>query len=208
MTKSTVIAVVPEEQRNLSSVIRANAQIAMPEVVSVFISKHETELYDLKAELQKKIGDLKKDIEMHTATTSKSVSFKKYAGLKMLKLNLISYLKGDPSISWADEQVSQTVGLYNTKDDNSEAADSRDRHTGFEKSYSQPILASHIKAHTKMTDELAETSTRLASIVGQIGDMSRVERQVKARISEMRLEEQGLSGFLKDPEMQKLIAIK
>lgn len=208
MTKSTVVAVVPEEQRNLSSVIRANAQIAMPEVVSVFISKHETELYDLKAELQKKIGDLKKDIEMHTASVAKSITFKKYCGIKVLKLGLISYLVGEPNVKWVDEKVTQRIGLYNMSEDNKGAADSRDRETGFEKSYSQPILAGHLKAHTKMTDELAETSNRLASIVGQIGDMSRVERQVKARISEMRLEEQGLSGFLKDPEMQKLIAIK
>ena len=37
--------------------------------------------------------------------------------------------------------------------------------------------------------------------------MSRKERQVKARISEMRLQEQGLEGFLQDKEMLALIKI-
>lgn len=206
MTK--VMSIVPEEKRNLSAIVQAEAKIAMPEVVAVFISKHETELYDLKSELQLKIGDLKKDLEMHTATVAKSISFKKYAGLKMLKLSLISYLSGDSTVNWPDETVSQKVGLYNMNEANSGEADSRDRHTGFEKTYTQAISAKDLKSHAKMNQELQDTSARLQSIVGQIGDMSRVERQVKARISEMRLEEQGLTGFLADPAMQKLIAIK
>lgn len=193
---------VPSEGK-LGSIIKAEAKIAMPEVVSVFISKYESELYDRKAVLQESIAQHNKDLATHEAVVISAADFSKYADIKVITLNVVSALDGEPALSWGDEEVSVNVTFHNVEDKTHRFRES----TGFSKRFSSSINKAHLKTHTAILKDTEEATSQLAVILAKIGDMSRKERQVKARISEMRLEEEGLTDFLQDKDMLKLIQI-
>lgn len=189
-----------ESKGQLSQIMSAEAKIGMNEVVSVQLAKYETGLYDRKEELSKRIGDLQKDLEMHNKVALKGADFKKYVGIKAPLLGLISRLKGDPTLSWEEGEIHQNVGLYHTD------TTKRDDTTGFSKSFSLPINKVHIEAREKMLADIEQTQDDLKTIVSAISNMSRKERQVKARISEIRLKEAGIN-LAEDEELAQLIKI-
>ena len=187
----------------LSDIMKAEANIAMPEVVSIFLSKHETDLYNQKTTLQGEITDLKKDLEMHEAKVAKAANFKQYVDIKIPKLNLITALEGSPMVDWANETVGHTVNFHNTD----EKDNPWNKATGFNKVFTKPISQKHLEDYRNMVTLLSTTEGELSRTISKIGDMPRKERQIKARISELRLQEQGLEHFIEDAEMQKLISI-
>ena len=188
----------------LSDIVRADAKIAMPEVVSVFISKYENELYDRKAALSESVAQHNKDLGVHEALVIEAADFSKYDGIKVPALNVISVLKDEITVDWDDEEIDATVTFHNIDKD---LVLRRDHQTGFSKKFTSPISKQHLKTREKILKDITDETSQLTVILSKIGDMSRKERQVKARISEMRLEEQGLEGFLQDSEMLKLIKI-
>ncbi len=187
---------------NLSDIIKAEAKIALPEVVSVFISKYESELYDRKATLQENIAQHTKDLATLEKVVIGAADFSKYNGVKVPELKIVSELKDEINLSWDEETVSTVVTFRNTDEENR-----YDRQTGFSKRFSSTINKTHLKTRIAFLKESATLTSQLSVILAKIGDMSRKERQVKARISEMRLEEQGLTEFLNDKEMLLLIKI-
>lgn len=201
--------VLPAPGTGLSSIIKAEAKIAMPEVVDIFLSKYETKLYDKKDMLQKALAQIEKDQEMHTAVVLKSAKHKHLVGLKMPKLNLVSYLIKDPSLNWDSKQITINIGLHNVQPTDTKDEDwgygAKD--TGFDKAYQQDISENQINAHEKMKAQKAQLREDLQITVSKIGDMSRKERQVKAQISELRLEEQGLQDFVNNADLLQLIKI-
>lgn len=188
----------------LSSIIKAEAKIAMPEVVSVFISKYENELYERKATLSETIAQHNKDLATHEKTVISAADFSKYADIKVPKLGIVSVIKDEIVINWDEETITAVIGFENME----EAKYRRDRSTNFSKRFTSPISVKNIRLRDAVLKEVGEATSQLAVIISKIGDMSRKERQVKARISEMRLQEQGLEGFLQDKEMLKLIHIE
>ena len=203
-------ALIPGDQKGkLSSIMSANAQLALPEIVSVFINKHETELYDAKEEAQKKVAQTHSDLELVEGAAKQDGNFDKFIGIKNAKLGVISYLKGEINMSWDTEQYSATIGLRNL-DDKGEAIThgGREGSTGFAKDFYMDIPKKHIEAYKAAQQACANADMQLESILRQIADIPRKERQVKARISELRLEEQGLEEFIADEKMLALIAVK
>lgn len=191
-----------ESKGQLSQIMSAEAKIGMNEVVSVQLAKYETGLYDKKDILSAKIAELQKDLEMHNSVALKGVNFKKYVGIKVPALDLISKLKGEPTLSWEEGEIHQSVGLYNT--------DTNRRNSGLDcfgsKSVSVEINKQHIDARKKMLSDLEETSDALKTTVSAISNMPRKERQVKARISEIRLKEQGID-LGSDEQLAQLVKI-
>jgi hypothetical protein len=206
MSKATLVVDPPASDKPLSSIISAEAKIAMPEVISIFISDYETKLYDRKTELQQKIHDLKKDLEIHVNTVAKSGSFKKYIGVKVPKLGLISRSGGEANVSWENGTISMKI-CFDDVDETGKMDAKRNSGNNFSKSFTVDITDFAMRTFKNLKKKIDEESANLSRTVGLIGDMSRKERQVKARISELRLKEQGLEGFLADKEMQKLISI-
>ncbi len=185
--------------KGLSQIMVAEAKIGMTEVVSVQLAKYETGLYDRKDELSKQIGLLQKDLEMHNAVALKGADFSKYDGVPCAKLGLVSKLKGAPTLSWEDSVIRQGIGLYHTDQ-------GTNNNTGFSKSFSIPISKQNITARNKMLADIEEATDALKTVVSAISNMSRKERQVKARISEIRLKEQGID-LNADAELAKLTKI-
>ena len=185
--------------KGLSAIMPAEAKIGMNEVVSVQIAKYETGLYDRKEELSKTITDIQKDLEMHNAVALQGVDFSKYDGVTMAKLGLITKLKDNPTLSWEDGEIHQVVKMEHTDKGHRTSTD-------FRKSFSIPINKQHIAAREKMLATLQETTEALKGVIAGISNMSRKERQVKARISEIRLKEQGID-LAADPELAALVKI-
>lgn len=193
------------EPGKLSDIMPTEARIALPEIVSVFICKYETELYNTKAALSETIIELKKEKELIAATALDSADFSAFIDIKINKLCLISYQASDAVVNWDDKTITATIGLHNLDSKGNELNYSG-RNTGFEKEFSTKLATSYSKAYAKVNTDLAETNLQLQDAVAKLNDMPRKGRQVTARISEMRLEEQGLSAFLNDEVMQKLIS--
>jgi hypothetical protein len=189
-----------ESKGQLSQIMSAEAKIGMNEVVSVQLAKYETGLYDKKDALSQTINDLQKDLEMHNKVALKGANFKKYVGVKIPALGLISKLKGDPTLSWEEGEIHQTVGLYHTD------STKRDDTTGFSKKFSIDIAIQHVGARNKMLLAIENTSNDLKTTISAISNMSRKERQVKARISEIRLKEAGID-LAADEQLAQLVKI-
>jgi len=103
-------------KNQLSSIIKAEARMAMPEIVSVFISKYETELYDLKNNLQETISKLHKDVLILDAKVKKTGDFSKYNNVCIKRLDLVSFLNNDIKVNWDEGTIQQSVGFYHLDD--------------------------------------------------------------------------------------------
>jgi len=186
----------------LSSIMTASAKIAMPEVVSVFISKYETDLYDAKSDLQKRIAATKKDIELLDGSATQKADFSKYAGEKLAQLKLVTYVSQEITIDWDEGIFTGRIGLQTIV----KAKEKPVPHS-FNYQVHQPVPKALINERKRLREALGDLQGQLQNIIGQISDMSRKERQIKARISELRLKEEGLEGFLQDKQMASMLAI-
>lgn len=194
MTEKAVALVKP-----LSQIISTEATIALPEMVSIFLSKYETDLYDRKQELSTIISELKQELKDIEDMAAASVTFGEYADLGIPKLDLITTVSEKQSVHWAEEAVSVEIKIIDTKSSRTHALTSKVVRKNLKKSY--------IKTYNRLIDHLADRKVELSQTVQMITDMNRKERQIKAEISKMRLQEQGLEKFINSPEMAKLIKI-
>jgi len=193
------------DKTKLSSIIKAEARMAMPEIVSIFISKYETELYDRKNNLQESIFELRKDVEILNAKVEKAGDFSKYDNVCVKRLDLVSFLNNDIKVDWEGGTIQRSVSFYHL--DTKGVVDKSKGSSNFRKTFKENISIKDMKLHEKLHTEIDAASAKLSTVAAKIADMSRKERQVKARISELRLEEQGLTSLLDDQNMLQLIKI-
>ena len=206
MTKKAVTVVDPGR---LSDIVSANAKIAMPEVVSIFISKYETDLYNKKSELQKKLTQLKDDLSILESSAASKADFSKYEGHKLAVFDLVTFIpEGQVSCNWEEGMFEATVEMRNVPKGKKAQDKKPSSVSRFGVRVSHKMPATLLKDRSSIHEDIAEAQSALQNIISAISDMSRKERQIKARISEIRLEEEGLQGFLNDPMMQKMIAIE
>jgi len=192
-------------KNQLSSIIKAEARMAMPEIVSVFISKYETELYDRKNNLQEIISKLHKDVLILDAKVKKTGDFSKYDNVCIKRLDLVSFLNNDIKVDWEGGTIQRSVGFYHL--DTKGVVDKSKGSSNFRKTFKENISIKDMKLHESLHTEINNAQAKLSTVAAKIGDMSRKERQVKARISELRLKEQGLTSLLDDQSMLQLIKI-
>ncbi len=196
----------PTEKGSLSKILTANAKIAMPEVTDIFISKYEDALYNKKAELQLAMSELQKEQGLTNGIAAKGIDFSKLLKVKVPALNLISFHKEGPSINWDNETATVVIGFHNT-DEAGEPESRGQRGTGFGKTFEFKLKREHIVLHKSLEDKAHELELDLSATIAAISDMPRKQRQVRARISEMHLEEQGLEHLMADETMAALIKI-
>ena len=201
MSKKDSSELVPSGDGKLSSIISNKAQIALPDIVSIFISQYETKLYEKKHDLQDAIADISKEISDHEKEVADNMKYSEFINVKIPKLGMISGLVDGPEVSWHSEAIGVQIGIFKSEDDE------KHRAPLFKRTYRKPIPKADLNKHEKQLEKLQVFKDELSKTLSNITDMSRKERQVKARISEQRLQEQGLESFLQDKEMLKLIAV-
>ena len=159
-------------------------------------------LFERKDELSKNIKTIKDDIKSLDDKLIKSIVKSDYEG-SISVLNVTSKVD-EVNIRWDKKKGDFLVVDVKVKDN-----DNTDRwsSSSFMKDVNVRIDKSDSKVHYELENRLEELKTELTEVMGLIKSVSRKERQVRGRISEMKLAESGFSGLLESPELLKLIEL-
>jgi len=178
----------------------SDVNVGMDEVVSVFVSRYETQLFDKKDELGKNIKTVKGELTDLDKRLIASVNKEDYNNT-ISSLNITTSVE-EVGVSWGKKENSINVDIE-VKDN-----DKTNRYShSFTKTVKLNILDGDIKKHSDLDDSLENLKTELAEVMGLIKAVSRKERQVRGRISEMKLQESGFAGLLDSPELTKLVEL-
>lgn len=182
--------------------IKTDINVGMDEVVTVFISKYETDLYAKKDDLSRQIKDKKKEIADIETQLIKSVDTSQYTTTIQL-LNITSKCK-DVSVQWANrENPNRIVVEVELKDEDSESRYS----STFGKNIYIPIDAVTASLRDELVEQEKELSQEMVDVMLLTKSVSRKEREVRGRIAEKKLNEAGYSELLNDADMLKLVQL-
>ena len=184
----------------LGNEFSVGGNIGIDEVVSVFVSQYETNLFERKSELSSTIKSLKGELESFEKGVEGSVGVEKYKQSFPI-LNITSEVEKDGvSVSWRDKVINITVTLTDN--------DSKRSYGGtFTKRIEKKINKSDLNKHSKLESDIEEVNGELVEVMGLIKTVSRKERLVRGKISEMKLKESGYSNLLENEDMLKLVQL-
>lgn len=189
--------------KNALTTITADVNVGMNEVVSVFVAKYEDGLFAKKDALSASIRAQKFHLAAIDENLIKSVDAKDYSAV-VLNLGL-TFSMGDVTVCWD--------GNYNTPKNTLvveiEMFDqSNKRNTVSYTKYHHIDINSALIADRKETkDQLEQLNADLLEVMSLIKTVSRKERQIRGRISEMKLAESGLSELINNSEILQLVKI-
>lgn len=179
----------------------SNVNIGINEVVSIFVAKHETELFRRKDKLADQIHKVKQALSDLTAKVVNGVDKSKYeADLPQLGLKVR-----------VDHVHARWEGHYRCKAGNVEIeitasfVDGTEYRQTMSKSEIIPIHPVDLEERAALNERLSALNADLLDVMTQIKQISRKERQIRGRIAEMKLEQAGQSDLLNHPDLVKLI---
>jgi hypothetical protein len=184
----------------LSTVISTDANVDLQDIAAIFLSKYETDLYELKKTLTTEIHGLASEIELLTGTVVQKTDFSRYEKLGIPELELITEISDKPEVKWERQAVVVSVSLISTER-------SASKRPLMNKDVEKPILKPDLKKYAILTKARLSSKARLSECVTKISNMSRKEREIKGRISEQLLREKGLEHFVADAQMLQLISV-
>lgn len=196
MTKSTLPA-------NFVSAITTDVKVGMDEVVSMFVAKYEDGLFAKKDSLQAKIRVAKAALTDLDKMLIGSVDKSTYH-VEVPQLGF-TFKAGEVSVNWGEgyrkEKNSIVVELkmFDKSD--------KDSHGVYTKHMFVPISQVDIDERQRLNSEVEQSTTELTEVMGLIKSVSRKERQIKGKISEMKMEQAGFRDVMDNPDLQKLIQL-
>lgn len=180
--------------------LTSNINVGMDEVVSVFLSRYEDDLYNKKENLAKNIKAVKRDLESLQKSVVAGIDNSEYEISNIQPLNIRSKVK-DVSIDWNENNIVIRIIV--------ESLDSRSYYnSGFTQTINLDISDSDVESHTELTETLERLNGEMMEVMSLIKGISRKERQVRGKIASMKLEESGYGDLLENDEMMKLIEVK
>jgi hypothetical protein len=205
-SKSTAISTL---STTTMAQFKADITVGMNDVVNVFVERYETDLINKRTSNQNKLKDLNKQIQLlANASLAAAKLFVVEANIvgvfdNPIFTSTISVPDKEFEVDWTDGSVTYKV-LTDVQ--------------------SKTIPASHYSGHysdsikckfdidQKDLDQykdLMEQKTAITNVLGEINinlrDVSRKERQVRAKLSEQKLTDMGMQDLLSNPEMLMLI---
>jgi hypothetical protein len=191
----------------------SDVNVGIDEVVSVFVSQYEDNLFAKKKELSAEIKRVKKEITALDKRLIADVDRSEY-DITVPVLNLKSKVE-DVSIIWKGEEdeddyssrkvkVSSIVISIEIEDKDKDSDGWRNSIT---KRVKSKISKTDENLHTALLKEQSSLSSELTEVLGLIKSVSRKERQVRGRISAKKLEASGYEGLLNDSEMLALVQL-
>ncbi len=188
----------------LSKMGAVKADVGMNEVVSVFVSRYETGLFAKKDQLSAELKAAKKAVADHESIVIGQVDKSQFdASVPHLGLK---FRAGDISVVWKKDPNSYSpkkVGVH--VDVIMRDGDERD---AWRKTVHLPLAATDVKEHETLTENVARLESELLDTMSLIKSVGRKERELRGRISEMRLQEAGFAELINNDQLQSLIAIK
>ncbi len=191
----------------------ADVNVGIDEVVSVFVSQYEDNLFAKKKELSSEIKRVKSEVKSLDKRLIGSVDRTEY-DIKVPVLNLTSKVdeitivwKGDEDEDDYRSRKVKTSSLIITLEIKDEDSDGDRYDRSMNKRITKKILKTDENIHTTLLSDLNGLSGELTEVLSLIKSVSRKERQVRGRISARKLEESGYEGLLNDTEMLKLVQL-
>ena len=185
------------------SMIQTNVNIGMDEVVNVFVSKYEDGLYVKKDDLSSKIKVVKREIETLDKTLISNTSTSQYE-TSVVSLGLVSKVES-VKVIWATEhEKTNKINInINIKDIDSKSSYGN----SMTKTVVVEIAQTDVVQHKTLLDDLQRLNDDLMNVMNEIKSISRKERQIRGKISEMKLEQSGLNELLNNKDMLSLIQL-
>jgi uncharacterized protein YdcH (DUF465 family) len=190
-------------KKDLVSQMSSDVNIGIDEVVSVFVSQYEDKLFERKQDLSKQIKSVKTNLTSLDKRLEDSIDQSQYVG-EIPHLNIKSFVDS-VSVCWDEKgknipHVSVNVTI--------EDADNSSSYRGsISKTITVTTSKEEVKLHSSLTTEQEDLNGQLLEVMGQIKSVSRKERQIRGRISEMKLKESGFDNLLESSEMLSLIQL-
>ena len=181
----------------------ANVNVGMNEVVSVFVAKYEDGLFAKKDALSGDIRALKAELAQIDKSVAELVDLSEYA--TSVPALGFTFAADKAEVAWEGNYYSPknticiVLNMYD-KSDRGVAV--------YSKRINKAIPPSFIAKREEVNKALEQKNADLLEVMGLIKSVSRKERQIRGRISEMKLAESGFSGLLDNPEMLQLVQIK
>lgn len=176
--------------------LSANVNVGMNEVVSVFVSKYETGLFEKKDDLSDKIKVVKQELTDLDKTVKATVNVNDYR--TSVPAFSLTFSVSSIDVSWATKVIKVHVDM-------NEKGVSYSR---WSKTIEVKIDDEYVTKHSEASKRVADLSAELLEVMGLIKSVSRKERQIRGHISELKLAESGLSSLLNDSAIMKLIEVK
>lgn len=181
--------------------IETDAKINMTDIVAIYTSKYEERLYASKATLTAEITEGRKVIASMTKGIVEAVVADKF----IVKNPLFA-------VKVAGKELSEGQGVVRVSFECS-AIDADGVANTSGRGYSSTTTRD-IKVPKKAMNDLAKAKDKLNVFVDELNtvmvsirDMGRKERQIKARITEKKLETTGMKHLLEDEGLRKLIEL-
>ena len=196
-----------QELAAVQGLIESDVKIDLDAVVSVYVSQYEDALFTKKKDLSKRIKGVKDDIKILEKTLERSIDKTEY-DIKVPVLDLIS--KVDKiEINWENEDDGYKGSTIKVRVQVSEK-EKTDRWStdSLTTTRSVKISSKDIKDKTNWEKELEGLNAELLETMSAIKGVSRKERQVKGKISGMKLDAGGHGALLNSPELLALVQIE
>lgn len=182
----------------------ANVNVGMDEVVSVFVAKYEDGLFAKKDDLSAAIRSLKQELTDFDKSVRELVDSAEYDA-KVPQLGF-TFKMGEVKIYW-EKNWQQEANTYVIEVEMFDSSAKRDGAV-FTKNIVKAVPSKIVKQREEVKKALEDKNAELMEVMSQIKSVGRKERQIRGRISEMKLAESGFSGLLDNPEMLQLVQIK
>ena len=187
--------------KNVISEMRNDVVVGLDEVVNVFVSKYEDELFVKKDVVSNKLKVVKSDID-YLVKKLKEIDVSKYEWVKE-DIGLKCVLKS-VELNWKDgkgvvEVCKVVVDIDSDKNDW--------RVDKIERNIKLDVGKSECDIYFGLKVDQENIKNELFEVMNLIKNVSRKERKIKSKISEMKLKESGYGELLEDREMLKLIEI-
>lgn len=181
-----------------------NVNVGMNEIVSVFVSQYEDQLFEKKALLSDRVTKLKAQLKGIDRQVTQPIIVDVYnhsvPGLDVeFKFNKME-------VTWDknyhNDYVSNTIVV---------SIDLVNCSTGKSLHTITKVLAvpsAFVTLKDELEKDIEKVSAELLSVMTDIKSVSRKERQIRGKLSEMKLAESGFSELLGNPELLKLIQVQ
>lgn len=181
--------------------IAFDAKIDMNDVVSAFVTRYETALYDRKEALSAEIKALKQSIKDIEQRLIDSVNKDEYA--VTLPLHKIRVANVQVDVKWVAEYnsnnantiaVSMTVYMANSS-------------YGQSNTIYLPIDQATVGEKNVIDEVLKVKESELLDVFGLIKTIARKERQIRGHIAEQKMQQAGMEDLLQDPTLKQLVSM-
>ncbi len=197
-----------EQNSQALASLTVNANIGMDEVVSVFVSRYEDQLFERKDLLSEQIRLLKKQLSDLDKDILRAVNLDQF-NISIPVLNMTGKVdKNGPSVNWTGSYnyAAKSIGVCIIMEMTQEGGGNRE-HQANHYYHNIPISEEDVKRKEKIDADIANLSTELVEVMNQIKSVGRKERQIRGKISELKLAESGHLELLNNPELLKLTSL-